>query len=84
MPIFDGSQEYLYWVGCSGALVERNVPITQSVAKLLIESGTSFGVLGQSETCNGDPARRLGNEFLYATLAEANSRGLERDGRASA
>ncbi|MCK9517735.1 MAG: (Fe-S)-binding protein [Dehalococcoidia bacterium] len=73
VPIFDGTQEYLYWVGCSGALVERNVPITQAVVKLLIESGTSFGVLGQAETCNGDPARRLGNEFLYATLAEANS-----------
>jgi Fe-S oxidoreductase len=73
VPIFDGSQEYLYWVGCSGALVERNVTITQSVVRLLIESGTSFGVLGQSETCSGDPARRLGNEFLYATLAEGNT-----------
>jgi Fe-S oxidoreductase len=73
VPMFDGTQEYLYWVGCSGALVERNVPITQAVVKLLIESGTSFGVLGQSETCNGDPARRLGNEFLFATLAESNS-----------
>ena len=73
VPTFDGTQEYLYWVGCSGALVERNVPITQSVVKLLIESGTSFGVLGQMETCNGDPARRLGNEFLYATLAETNA-----------
>ncbi|MEO9254628.1 MAG: heterodisulfide reductase-related iron-sulfur binding cluster, partial [Tepidiformaceae bacterium] len=72
VPMFDGTQEYLYWVGCSGALVERNIPITQAVTKLLIESGTSFGVLGQSETCNGDPARRLGNEFLFATLAETN------------
>lgn len=76
VPMYDGTQEYLYWVGCSGALVERNVPITQSVAKLLMEAGTSFGVLGQSETCTGDPARRLGNEFLYATLAEANSESL--------
>jgi Fe-S oxidoreductase len=80
VPIYDGSQEYLYWVGCSGALVERNVPITKAVAKLLVESGTSFGVLGQSETCNGDPARRLGNEFLYATLAEANSEALNEMG----
>ncbi len=80
VPIFDGSQEYLYWVGCSGALVERNVPITQSVVKLLIESGTSFGVLGQSETCNGDPARRLGNEFLYATLAETNAESFNEMG----
>ncbi len=73
VPMFDGSQEYLYWVGCSGALVERNVPITQAVTKLLMESGTSFGVLGQTETCSGDPARRLGNEFLYATLAQGNT-----------
>jgi Fe-S oxidoreductase len=76
VPIFDGSQEYLYWVGCSGALVERNVPITQSVVKLLLEANVSFGVLGQAETCNGDPARRLGNEFLYATLAETNAQAF--------
>ena len=76
VPAFDGSQEYLYWVGCSGALVERNLPITKSIAKLLVESGTSFGVLGQNETCSGDPARRLGNEFLYATLAESNTQNF--------
>ena len=70
VPIFDGSQEYLYWVGCSGSLVERNLPITQSVFRLLREAGTSFGVLGQEETCNGDPARRLGNEYLYQILAQ--------------
>jgi len=72
VPAFDGSQEYLFWVGCSGALVERNVPITKATAKLLIEAGVSFGVLGQGEPCTGDPARRLGNEFLFATLAESN------------
>jgi Fe-S oxidoreductase len=72
VPRFDGTQDYLYWVGCSGALVERNVPITQSIVKLLIEADVSFGVLGQEETCTGDPARRMGNEFLFATLAEAN------------
>ncbi|MGB4860875.1 MAG: heterodisulfide reductase-related iron-sulfur binding cluster [Tepidiformaceae bacterium] len=80
VPTFDGSQEYLYWVGCSGALVERNVPITQAVTKLLMESGTSFGVLGQSETCTGDPARRLGNEFLFATLAQGNTETMNEVG----
>src|SRR5688572_2940920 len=80
VPEFDGTQEYLYWVGCSGALVERNVPITQAVTKLLMESGTSFGVLGQTETCNGDPARRLGNEFLYATLAQTNAESMNEMG----
>ena len=70
VPIFDGSQEYLYWVGCSGSLVERNLPVTQAVFRLLREAGASFGVLGQEETCNGDPARRLGNEYLYQILAQ--------------
>ena len=70
VPIFDGTQEYLYWVGCSGSLVERNLPITQAVFRLIRESGASFGVLGQEETCNGDPARRLGNEYLYQILAQ--------------
>ncbi|MCK9494813.1 MAG: (Fe-S)-binding protein [Dehalococcoidia bacterium] len=70
VPIFDGTQEYLYWVGCSGSLVERNLPITKAVFRLLRESGASFGVMGQEETCNGDPARRLGNEYLYQILAQ--------------
>tara|TARA_Y100001970_G_scaffold278005_1_gene383063 strand:+ start:530 stop:2737 length:2208 start_codon:yes stop_codon:yes gene_type:complete len=70
VPIFDGTQEFLYWVGCSGSLVERNLPITKKVFSLIQASGTSFGVLGQEETCNGDPARRLGNEYLYQILAE--------------
>jgi Fe-S oxidoreductase/nitrate reductase gamma subunit len=65
VPEYTGEQEYLYWVGCTGALVERNVPVTQSIVRLLVEAGVSFGVLGPLETCNGDPARRLGNEFLY-------------------
>ena len=64
VPRFDGSQEYLYWVGCSGALVDRNVPITRAVARLLTEAGVSWGCLGENETCSGDPARRLGNEYL--------------------
>jgi Fe-S oxidoreductase len=72
VPIFDGSQEYLYWVGCSGALQERNVKVTKSLARLLMEAGVSFGVLGAEEGCSGDPARRLGNEYLYQMQAEQN------------
>ncbi len=84
VPEFTGEQEYLYWVGCSGALVERNVPITQAVARLLTEAGVSFGVLGAGEGCNGDPARRLGHEYLYQMLAEAaieqmNGLGVQED-----
>jgi Fe-S oxidoreductase/nitrate reductase gamma subunit len=70
IPEYTGEQEYLYWVGCTGALVERNVPITQAIARLLLDAGVSFGVLGPGETCNGDPARRLGNEFLFQVQAQ--------------
>jgi len=70
VPLFDGSQEYLLWVGCSGALSERNVPITQALARLLLQAGVSFGVLGEEEPCCGDPARRLGNEYLFQTQAQ--------------
>jgi Fe-S oxidoreductase len=64
IPRFTGAEEFLYWVGCSGALVDRNVPITRAVARLLKEANVSFGCLGEEEVCNGDPARRLGNEYL--------------------
>jgi Fe-S oxidoreductase/nitrate reductase gamma subunit len=72
VPEFDGTQEYLYWVGCTGALVERALKITQSVVRLLQEAKVSFGVIGAQETCNGDPARRLGNEYLYQMLVQQN------------
>ncbi|MSQ14800.1 MAG: 4Fe-4S dicluster domain-containing protein [Dehalococcoidia bacterium] len=61
--------EYLYWVGCTGALEERNRKVTQSVIKILQASGVSYGVLGPTETCTGDPARRMGNEYLYQMQA---------------
>lgn len=70
VPLFDGSQEYLLWVGCSGALSDRNIPITQALARLLIRAGVSFGVLGEEEPCCGDPARRLGNEYLFQMQAQ--------------
>ncbi len=72
VPIFDGSQEYLYWVGCTGALVERNVQVTKAMARLLLQAGVSFGVLGAEEACSGDPARRLGNEYLFQLQAQQN------------
>ena len=70
VPLWTGDQEYLYFVGCTGALVDRAQPITRSVVALLKEAGVSFGVLGPNEPCNGDPARRLGNEYLFQILAE--------------
>ena len=72
IPMFDGSQEYLFWVGCTGALVERNVLVTKAIARLLKEAGVSYGVLGAEEGCSGDPARRLGNEYLFMLQAQQN------------
>ncbi|HJX61283.1 MAG TPA: (Fe-S)-binding protein, partial [Dehalococcoidia bacterium] len=72
IPTFDGSQEYLFWVGCTGALVDRNVLITKAIARLLKEAGVSYGVLGNEEGCSGDPARRLGNEYLFMLQAQQN------------
>lgn len=72
VPMFDGSQEYLFWVGCTGALQERNVKVTKALVRLLLQAGVSFGVLGAEEGCSGDPARRLGNEYLYQMQAEQN------------
>lgn len=64
--------EYLFWVGCAGALDERASKTTQSVARLLHSGGVKFAVLGPKESCTGDPARRLGNEYLYQMQAMSN------------
>ncbi len=64
--------EVLFWVGCSGALVPRGVDTTRSMASVLKKAGIDFAVLGHEETCTGDPARRLGNEYLFQTQAETN------------
>jgi Fe-S oxidoreductase len=64
--------EYLYWVGCAGSFDERAKRITQSLAQVLEHAGVSFGILGPAELCTGDPARRIGNEYLFQTLAEQN------------
>ncbi|HLZ37303.1 MAG TPA: (Fe-S)-binding protein, partial [Mycobacteriales bacterium] len=64
--------EYLFWVGCAGALEDIAKRTTRAVAELLNRAGVSFMVLGEMETCTGDPARRLGNEFLFSMLAQQN------------
>ena len=64
--------EYLFWVGCAGALDERARKTTQSVARLLHRAGVNFAVLGPAESCTGDPVRRLGNEYLFQMQARAN------------
>ena len=70
--------EVLLWVGCGGALVERNQKVVRALAQLLREAGVKFAILGREEKCTGDPARRIGNEFLFETLAQENIATLER------
>src|SRR5699024_4514720 len=67
-----GEVDYLFWVGCAGAYEDRAKKTTRAVAELLHTAGVSFAVLGDGETCTGDPARRAGNEFLYQMLAQQN------------
>jgi len=62
----------LLWVGCTGALVERNVEATLALTRVLKAAGVDFGVLGDAETCCGDPARRAGYEFQFQIMAEQN------------
>jgi len=64
--------EVLYWVGCAASYDDRAKKIARATAKLLQAAGVDFAILGQEETCTGDPARRAGNEYLFAMLAEQN------------
>ena len=64
--------DYLFWVGCAGAYEDRAKQTTKAVAELLNMAGVEFMVLGEGETCNGDPARRAGNEFLFQMQAMQN------------
>jgi Fe-S oxidoreductase len=76
VPVVNGplgdDVEYLFWVGCAGALEDRARKTTKAIAELLHAAGVKFAVLGPAETCTGDPARRLGNEFVYQMLAQQN------------
>jgi Fe-S oxidoreductase len=76
IPVVDGKidpdVEYLFWVGCAGALEDRARKTTKAIASLLHTAGVKFAVLGPAETCTGDPARRIGNEFVYSMLAQQN------------
>jgi Fe-S oxidoreductase len=62
--------EYLYFVGCAGAFDERNRKATVAFTKLLQKAGVSFAILGPEEPCNGETARRLGNEYLFQSMAQ--------------
>jgi Fe-S oxidoreductase len=72
--------EYLYWVGCAGALDDRARRSTRAIARLLHHAGVGFAVLGPRESCTGDPARRLGNEYLFQEQAKTNIETLDSAG----
>ena len=68
----DADVDILYWVGCSAALEDRNMKVAQATARILKAAGINFGILGDEETCCGDPARRMGDEYLFQTLCQQN------------
>jgi Fe-S oxidoreductase/nitrate reductase gamma subunit len=70
--------EYLYWVGCYGSFDERNKKVARAFVKLLQAAQVDFAILGNEEKCTGEPARRLGHEYLYQTLAQGNVETLKR------
>jgi Fe-S oxidoreductase len=70
--------EYLYWVGCYGSFDERNKKVARAFVKLLQAAHVDFAILGNEEKCTGEPARRLGHEYLYQTLAQGNVETLKR------
>jgi len=74
--------EYLYWVGCAAAFDDRARATARATTRLLSDAGVPFAILGPREMCTGDPARRLGNEYLFQGMAEQNVRTLT-DARAT-
>jgi len=72
--------EVLFWVGCMGSFDDRAKKIAVAFARILKASNVKFAILGQEEKCNGDPARRMGNEYLYQMLAKENIETLDRYG----
>jgi Fe-S oxidoreductase len=76
----DPAPEYLYWVGCASSFDERARRTAESTAKLLQQAGVEFAILGPRESCTGDPARRMGNEYVFQAFAEQNVETLNEAG----
>ncbi len=70
--------EVLFWVGCTAALEQRSQSVARSMASVLKRAGVDFAILGPEETCTGDPARRMGNEYLYQIMAQQNIETMNR------
>ena len=73
-----GEVDVLYWVGCAAAFDERNRKVARAFATCLDAAGVRFAILGQEESCTGDPARRMGNDYVYQLLARGNVETLKR------
>jgi Fe-S oxidoreductase/nitrate reductase gamma subunit len=67
-----GDGEILYWVGCSAALEDRNMSVPRAMVRILRAAGVNFVLLGDEESCCGDPARRMGDEYLFQTICQSN------------
>jgi Fe-S oxidoreductase len=67
-----GTYEYLFFVGCAGSYDDKQKKVSRALVKILREAGVTFATLSKQEMCNGDPARRMGNEYLYQTMAKTN------------
>jgi Fe-S oxidoreductase len=82
VPVWESgpAPEYLYWVGCAASFDDRAKRIARAMAEVLSRAGVSFAILGPREGCTGDPARRIGNEYLFQTLAEQNISTLDEVG----
>ena len=76
----DPAPEYLYWVGCAASFDERARASAEATAKLLQKAGVDFAILGPRETCTGDPARRMGNEYVFQSYAEQNVATMNEQG----
>jgi len=74
----DERPDVLFWVGCMGSFDDRAKKIAVAFARILKSAGIRFAILGQEESCNGDPARRMGNEYLYQMLARQTIETLDR------
>ena len=76
----DPAPEYLYWVGCASSFDERARKTAEATAKLLQNANVDFAILGPRESCTGDPARRIGNEYVFQAFAEQNVETLNEAG----
>ncbi|MDP6299678.1 MAG: (Fe-S)-binding protein, partial [Acidimicrobiales bacterium] len=84
IQVLDGGvpfdSEFLYWVGCAGAFDDKNKKVSRAMAQLMQRAGVSFSILGPSEMCTGDSARRSGNEYIFQMLAMQNIETLNEMG----